>query len=898
MAQLLLSTKLFFPRARSNLVSRPRLIEQLNMGLHRPLTLISAPAGYGKTTLLSDWRARYGGEYPLAWLSLDTGDDNLTRFLTYVAAALETLDPKLPQDLLSLLYLPQLPPMEELITALASGANTFPQDFALVLDDCHVITDPAIHAALAYLLDHLSPQMHMVMLTRADPPIHLARLRVRGDLMELRADDLRFTSQESALFLNTVMGLQLSAADVTALDQRTEGWIVGLQMAALSMQGKEDTAGFIQAFTGSNRYILDFLSEEVLQQQPPAIQEFLLHTSILERLTGPLCDAVLGETRNSAHILLELERINLFLIPLDDERRWYRYHHLFSSLLFQFLKQSQPALINSLYQRAAAWLEQNGYPEDAIGYALKAQDFDQATRLMYQIRTNLLNHGEVHSLLNWINTLPEELVRSHPELCFHYATYLTMLGSFDAAEKWLQQAEAGLGSMANADRPPGLKMHRFLIYRSVYARYKGDYPGAIALIERASELTPRLETRDWGVVLLFMGQAYLHAGTTQAAERVLQDAIQANLLSGHLEAFMNASHNLAQLRVMQGRLQDARAIYERAAQVARDHGASINSGTEHACLGELFIEWNQLEKAAAEIQQGIALAEAGDHIFFLTDVYLARLLLAMVQKEWETAWSILHKAEKVVRRCPASIELELLRSWQARLHLAQGNLAEAGAWANTLEAEPQGLEMPSPLPPQQEWCLLTLARVWLAQGKVDRAATLLENIYKEAEAAGRHGRTLEIQVLQVLAAQASGNEPQAVETLVQALTQAEPEGYVRIFIDEGTPLVKLLYKLASQAPVQVQDYAKRLIAAYLETDVEPQALQPKPLPGEALIAPLSQRELEVLLLMANGCSNKEIASQLVITIGTVKRHVIHILQKLKAANRTQAVAIARQLEIV
>ena len=395
MPQPLLTTKLFFPRPRARLVSRPRLIEWLDAGIRKPLTLISAPAGYGKTTLIGDWHARLGSEYPLAWLSLDPDDNNLARFLTYVSAALETVDSRLPQDLVSQLHLPQLPPMEELVTALINGVNAFSKDFALVLDDCHVITDPVIHAAIVYLLDHLPPKMHLVMLTRSDPPIHLAKLRARDDLAELRADDLRFTNQESTLFLNVVMDLKLSGDNVSALDQRTEGWIVGLQIAALSMQGKEDTTDFIKAFTGSNRYILDFLSEEVIQRQPESIQTFLLQTSILDRLSGSLCDAVLGETQHSAQVLVELERKNLFLIPLDDERHWYRYHHLFSDLLFQCLKQTRPEIINVLYERAATWLEGNGYLENAVGYALKAQNYKLATRLMNQIRTNLLNHGEI-----------------------------------------------------------------------------------------------------------------------------------------------------------------------------------------------------------------------------------------------------------------------------------------------------------------------------------------------------------------------------------------------------------------------------------------------------------------------------------------------------------------------
>lgn len=904
MTQLLLSTKLYFPRARSKLVSRPRLIEQLNAGLRKPLTLISAPAGYGKTTLLSDWRLRFGSEYPLAWLSLDPGDNNLARFLTYVAAALETLDPRLAQDLISQLYLPQLPPMQELITALINGVNPFPQDFALALDDCHVITDPAIHEALAYLLDHLPPKMHLVMLTRADPPIHLAKLRVRGDLVELRTDDLRFTTEEATIFLNTVMDLKLSGENVSALDKRTEGWIVGLQMAAialrspLSIQGKEDASLFIKAFTGSHRYILDFLSEEVIQGQTEEVQTFLLQTSILDRLSGPLCDAVLGETQNSAQLLVELERKNLFLIPLDDERQWYRYHHLFSGLLFQLLKQSQPESINPLYERAAAWLEQNGYPENAIGYAMKAQNYDLATRLLLQIKNSLWNRGEVHMLLNWLNTLPEELVHSQPELCLAYGGCLLLLGYFDATEKWWQLVETCLDPMAASDLPAALWIQKILIYRAVNARYRGDYAAAIALGQSGLDKTPGTAIRDRGSALLFLSHAHFYAGNTEAAEQVLIDAVQTLQASGHVMACLNARHYLAQLRVLQGRLHEACEIYEQAIEYAGKQSTTVYSGVEYVGRGDLKREWNQLEAAALEIQKGLELAEAGDFILTLTEVYRVSVRLALSQKDWEAAWMYIQKAEQLARRSPSSVEIDHLQAWQARLQLTQGNLGEAQLWADALETRLKGAEVSGPFNLIHEYLLLTLARVWLAQGKTDRAANLLERVRIGAEDAGRGGRALEAQLLQALVEQTAGKEMQAVNTFSQVLARAEPEGYVRLLIEEGAPVARLLNKVITHKPSHLQDYAKRLLAAYHNEGAERQVFQAKPQPGAAAVELLSKRELEVLCLMADGRANKEIAAQLFISVGTVKRHIVHILQKLDATNRTQAVTIARKLEIV
>ena len=610
-----------------------------------------------------------------------------------------------------------------MITALINGVNAFPRDFALVLDDCHVITNPAIHEALAYLLDHVPPNMHLVMLTRSDPPIHLAKLRVRGDLVELRTGDLRFSTEEAIIFLNAVMDLNLSDENVSALDQRTEGWIVGLQMAALSMQGKADTTGFIEAFTGSNRYILDFLSEEVIQRQPKSIQTFLLQTSILDRLTGSLCDAVLGETHNSAQFLVELERKNLFLIPLDDERQWYRYHHLFSDLLFQFLKQTEPTIVDALYERAAAWLEGNGYVENAIGYALKAQDYDLATRLMLQIKNSLWNRGEVHLLLDWLKTLPEELVRSQPELCLAYAGCYLLVGYFDIAEKWLQWMEDDLGPITASDRYEAVWIQKILIYRSVCARFRGDFAAAIALGQSGLDKTPGTAVRDRGSALLFLGHAHFYAGNTDTAEGVLIDAVQTLQASGHTMACLNARHYLAQLWVQRGRLHKAREIYEQAILYSREQGKTVYSGIEYIGLGDLKREWNQLEPASAEVQRGLALAEKGGFILTLMDVYLARVRLALSQKDWEAAWKYIQKAEQLAHRSPTSIEIAYLQAWRARLNLAQGKLAEAETWAEIVEAEMKGAEITRPLDPMREFALLTLARIWLAQGKTSQAAS-------------------------------------------------------------------------------------------------------------------------------------------------------------------------------
>lgn len=888
-----LTTKLYRPRTTPNLVTRPRLTQQLDDALRQghPLILIAGPAGYGKTTLVTDWLSQ--ASIPAAWLSLDEGDNDPVRFFTYVVAALQTIDAKVDQSLLDRLHtIPESP--EAFVDALINDLAAANRPIILALDDYHVISSALIQEAMVYLLDHAPPNLHLLVQTRVDPPFRLARLRVRGVMTEIRDRDLRFTPEEVTAFLNSVHRLNLPAEQIAALESRTEGWPAGIQLAALSLQGlsPERVTQFIQAFSGSHHYVIDYLGDEVLRRQSEEVQSFLLQTSILKRLSAALCDAVTGQQGSRAMLEL-LEKSNLFLAPLDDERQWYRYHHLFSDLLFQRLKQTQSEMLGELYARAAAWLEQNGYLEHAVDYALKAQDYELAIRLMDQIKNDLWNRGEVRMLISWFSTLPEGLVRSQPDWSIFRAACLTLVGCFDIAEKWLQVAEEGLGPVTSSDRRAALRIQRILLYRSVGARFRGDFAAAIALSQSGLDRTLSTEVRDRGSALLFLGHAHYYAGNTDTAEQVLADAIQANLASGHNAAYLNACHYLAQLRVLQGRLREARAIYEQAARFAGELETPVHAGTEHAGLGDLEREWNQLEAAAVEIQKGLELAEAGDFIFFLTDVYPARVRLAMAQKDWEAAWSYLQKAEQVARRCPASIEIESLRSWQARLHLAQGNLAEAGQWA-----EMKGSEIAGPFDPQQEFELLTLARIWLAQGKTDHAGSLLERIRSAAEESKRYGRVLEAQMLQALVYQAAGNEAQAVEELSRVLTQAEPEGHVRLFLDEGAPMAKLLCKVSTRTTTDIRAYAARLLAAYYKEQAERPVPLAKALQGEPLIEPLSERELEVLRLMAAGCSNREIAGELVIAIGTAKRHTANIFDKLHVRNRTEAVAKARQLGFV
>ena len=892
MPSTLLATKLHRPRPTSNLVARPRLLQRLEEGLrngHR-LFLVVAPAGYGKTTLVTDWLGKTG--IPSAWLSLDEADNDPLRFFTYVVAALQkALGPKLAQPL------PEAFPMtpkspEAFAYPLINDLAAVNRPVLLAVDDYHLITAGLVQEAMVFLLEHAPPNLHLVVLTRADPPFPLPRLRVRELLTEIRDHDLRFTAEEMAVFLNSIHGLNLPAEQIAALESRTEGWPAGVQLAALSLQGcgTERATEFIQAFRGTHHYVIDYLADEVLRHQPDEVQSFLLQTSILDRLSGSLCDAVLGEPAHSDQMLVELERKNLFLVPLDSERQWYRYHHLFSDLLFQRLKQTQSDMLSELYQRAALWLEQNGHLESAVGYALKAQNHELAARLMDQTKDDTGSHGQIRLLLDWFHTLPDELVRAHPALCRFYAVCLTIAGHFDAAEVWLRLAEELVSTITAADRRAALRAHTIPLYRSVVARFHGDFAAAVTLSQRGLDEVPDTLIRDRGVALLFLGHAHFYAGNTETAEKVLLDAIQCNLASGHLTAYLNACHHFAQLRVLQGRLHEAEATYQQAILVIREQGTTVYAGIEHAGLGDLKREWNQLEAAAIEIQKGLELAEAGGDIFFLRDVYFARARLALAQKDWDTARSTLERAEQAARRCPTSVDINNLRAWQARLHIAQGNLAAAQSWAETEAAENAGS-----FDPQREFELLTLARVWLAQGKTDQSACLLERVRTAAEKSGRYGRVLEVQLLQALVDQAAGREKRATERLALVLARAEPEGYVRLLVDEGEPIARLLQQAATRGIAP--GYAGRLLAA-LELERKGERLDPAAGVLTPIVGPLSEREMEVLRLMAAGCSNREIADELVIAIGTVKRHTANIFDRLDVRNRTEAVAKARQLGLL
>jgi LuxR family maltose regulon positive regulatory protein len=901
----LLTTKLYLPPARPNLVPRPRLTARVSEGLTHPLTLISAPAGFGKTTLISEWRASQTGRgFRLAWLSLDNEDSDPTRFLTYLVAALGTLQPGLGDNALARLQSPGLP-YQVILTSLINDLTDFDQPFALVLDDYHLITARPIHEALSFFLDHLPPQAHLVILTRADPPLPLARLRARGQLVEIRAADLRFNSDEVAAFLNDLMGLGLSTEDLAALEARTEGWIAGLQLAVLSMQGRDDVSRFVSRFTGSQRYIVDYLADEVLNRQTEAVQSFLLQTSILDRMTGSLCDALTGCAGGQA-TLEALERANLFVIPLDDDRRWYRYHHLFADVLRSRLRQRQPERWVELHRRAAQWFEHNGLPEEAVPYALAAEDYEGAVRLIELVSWRLVKRGSVLVLLRWIQALPHEFVYSHLRLCFNYAQALIEQGYLDQSEPLLQLIERALSEegatpdllkdlsenvdpaliRAAGEMPLSARLPAMVdLLRTAVERLRNNPEQARAYCDRALQRIPAGDLLDHCVALLYSGNLHLLNGKMAEARQALLESVRESKIVGHDLIHFGAVVNLGLLSALEGKLHQTMSFFMEASRYAREQPQPMPDGFARIRMANVQYEWNDLPQAAANIEEGLRQAEGSDDFSLLREGCVARASLEQALGNPDSAASYLARAEQVARNIETTQGVAPIHPMRARLWIARRNLSAAEQWA-----EQSGLGPDRELHFRDEYGLLTLARLFIVQNWPEEAGRLLDRMLPFAASAGRQGRVIEIQMLRALAFMSGKNVHQALTALGQALSLAQPEGYVRIFLDEGEPMRELLRHAGSRGIAP--QYAARLLSEFAKEPGAPPAI-PQP-----LIEPLSERELEVLRLLAAGKSNDEIAVDLVLATGTVKKHLSNIFGKLNVGSRTQCVARARELGLL
>jgi len=916
MSTPILATKLYIPPPRPKAVLRPRLIERLNEGLSsgRKLTLISASAGFGKTTLVSEWVAVC--ERPVTWLSLDEGDNDPTRFLTYLVAALQTIAANIGKGVLAILQSPQPPPIESILTALLNEITTIPDNFVLVLDDYHIVDAKPVDNALIFLLEHLPPQMHLVIATREDPHLPLARLRARGQLTELRAADLRFTPAEAAEFLNRMMGLNLPAEDIAALETRTEGWIAGLQLAALSMQGRQDTTSFIQSFTGSHHFVLDYLMEEVLHQQSESIQTFLLRTSILDRLCGPLCDAVLGSPSASGQETLEyLARANLFIVPLDDERRWYRYHHLFADVLRMHLMAEQPDQVSALHQRVSEWYEHNGSTDNAIRHALAAGDFERAATLIELAEPEMRRRrqGATVTELGWLKALPDELVHFRPVLSVAYAFALFGSGELDGVEPRLRDAERWLDPPADMRARPespaaGMvvvdeeEFHRLpgmiALLRSAQALARGDMPEAVKNARRVLDLAPEDAHLMLGGAASVLGLAAWASGDLEAARRMTAEGMANVRLAGYISSAIGGSIVLADIQIAQGRLHEAMTTYERALQWATEPGAPVQRGAADMYVGmsALQREHNDLKTAEQLLLTSQALGELAG---LQQNPYRWRAAMARmreVQGDPDGALDLLDQAERLYNGA-FSPNVRPIAARKSRVWVSQGRLDEALAWARE-----EGLSVENELSYLREFDHITLARVLLARYQSDRAGGsisgvvgLLERLLKAAEEGGRKGSVIEILVLQAIAYHAQGDLPAALLPLQHALALAEPEGYVRMFLDEGSSMMQLIREASAREIMP--DYTDKLLAAF-EAEKRKSEDKPDLPPAQPLIEPLSQRELKILQLVAQGLSNREIGERLFLALDTVKGHNRKIFDKLQVQSRTEAIARARELGLL
>jgi LuxR family transcriptional regulator, maltose regulon positive regulatory protein len=747
MTSFLLKTKLHIPPGRSTLVPRPRLIQKLDQGLTHPLTLISAPPGFGKTTLLTAWLEQKSA--PTAWLSLDERDNDLARFLAYLIAALETVQAGVGRQSLNRLHSRRTPSIESVMTLLSNDLAAVPHDFILVLDDYHLIELQVIHEAMAFLLDHLPPSMHLVIATRADPPLPIARLRARDQLVELRAPDLRFSPDEAAAFLNTRMGLNLTTEQIAALDTRAEGWIAGLQLAALSMQGHDDLAGFVRAFTGSNRFVLDYLAEEVWQRQPPEIQSYLLQTSILDQMNAALSDAVTGRN-DSATVLSQLERANLFVVPLDDVREWYRYHHLFADLLHSRLMQSRPEEVAELHRKAGTWYEQNGFVNEAIDHALAVPDFNRAATLIEQAAPALLVRSEDRTLRTWLAALPDGLIQMRPSLGVWQAVALAGVGD-------LQSMETLLARMDDAQLDP-LARGIAVILRATVALFRSDLPHAI-------------ESARNGLTA---------AGAATAASTDPQAEL------GRLTAAFLAIL-LAEAEIAAGQLRAALATFRQkldfGESVAFANFKTVFVGYVHVRLAELFYEWNEIDTASQHATQGMEISHAERNEEFESYALIALAQIKQAQGDPAAAIGLSERALALARGRNVPVEIRFIAPRHISILIQQGRLEEAASVAQHMPAGDQatwfmrGTQTP-----------VANARVMIARSEFGQAVQALEQVQIEVQASGEIKTLIEILALLALARSEQGDTAQAEAALVRALSLAEPEGYVRTFVDMGEPM--------------------------------------------------------------------------------------------------------------
>jgi len=869
----LLVTKLSIPPARTGLVPRRRLIEQFQVGMSCSLMLVSAPAGFGKTTVLSEWTRSQRPPVPTAWVSLDKGENDPVRFWHYFIAALGIIKPGLGEQAVALLHSPQPPPIESVLIALINDITAVPCDFVLILDDYQFIEVPPVHAGVAFLLEHQPARLHLVIASRADPPLPLAHFRGRGMLLEIHADDLRFTTDEAASLLKELKGPELSAEDIGALNERTEGWAAGLKMAALSLRRERDIPGFIAAFTGSQRYIMDYLIEEVLRQQPEEVQDFLLKTSVLEKLTAPLCNAITGRT-DSRSMLPNIERSNLFIVPLDESREWYRYEHLFAELLRHQLEISPGTDgVAGLHRLASRWYQDNGFPVDAIHHSLAASDWGTALGLLYDASERSKKTGELVTLLNWLRVVPREVLMSHHPLYINYGVALLVTYQFDAAEAVFKDLEPA----AKEDvRTQGL----ITAYRVLIACYRWNLPLAMELAKKALPLLTSDDLQVRSIVSLNLGKVLWYTGRFKEAEPLLKEAYDFGRQTGSEALAATAVALLSAILLARGQPQREAELNEQA--TAESPAATM----PHLHLGIILYERNELEAAASHLEKALELNRLMGGVevqwAILSNLMPVRLALGDETGARET----LKEMDQISANDSSPVGVANQAGAHLQMALAIGDITQAVYWGDRAAENSDYL---------LSFYRLLPVRLLIARGQKEKVPEQLRNFYESvhAEYLSPEWRTWLVSA-RIYLAMAAPTPDEALASFKEALTLARPLGLVRTFVDEGVVLTPLLREAVSHG-IEPEYAARLLNIIEAEHRHRTGGRETPPSPGSGL---LSAREVEVLRLIATGLSNRQIAERLFVSLGTAKVHVHNIFEKLNAASRTQAVARARELKLI
>lgn len=887
MAVPILSTKLNIPPLRSKYVSRSNLVEKLNESLASgsKLIILSAPAGFGKTTLVCEWAAACGR--PLAWLSLDDSDSTSTGFLAYLVSALQTVQAGVGETVLAALQSAQPPSVAPLLIELVNEISATSISFILVLDDYHLVDSKDVDQALSFLVENQPPQMHLVIISREDPPLALSRLRAKGQLTELRADDLRFTLNEASDFLNRVMSLNLASNDISILDKHVEGWAVGLQLAALSLQRDNDPSTFIRSFTGSHHFILDYLVEEVLYRQPENTQQFLLKTSILNRLCGPLCEAVINNPGENGQDTLEaLDHDNLFITTLDHERRWYRYHNLFRDLLQKQLGQFlSPEEINQSHLRASQWYEANGDFVEAFDHALAAADYHRGAELAEGAYRNMDDKFLSAAWLVQVRMLPDSIMSVHPLLCVQAGMAYTDAGDLEASEAYLSKAEHCLVQVGKSDQYPSLP-GMIALGRAFNAQLRGDIHEVVKYAELSLELIPESDFFQRSQANVTLGFSNWAAGNLEAALRVMTDWMENLQKTGNTVFVVASAFAVADILVGLGRLMEAESSLNRSLELASTQGDEAEKITAHhyLILSQIAYERSEHELYLKRLQM---VHKLKDHTTLVDWPYcwnLAQALIKEREQDFEAALKLLDEAKSVYVRNPVP-DLRPVDAIKARIYLKQGRLDKARTWVNG-----RGLSVSDEIDYLGEFEHLVLARIRIAEHDYSGINSMLERILAAAEAQNRLWSVLEILLTLFLSCQTQGDQQQANIVLNQALIIAEPEGYIRIFVDEGEPMRLQLETLAKDRNHPLRKYLFKLLSAFSRSTANSQQT--------GLIEPLTARELEILRLVAQGLSNSEISRRLFLSVSTIKGHNLRIFDKLQAQNRTEAVASARDLGLL